>query len=37
VAKAKAGDTAGGKADMESAKALDPKVAEPYAGYGVNP
>ena len=30
-------DTAGSDADIAEAKAIDPKVAERYAGYGVRP
>jgi len=30
-------DTAGSDADIAEAKAIDPKVAERYAGYGVKP
>ena len=37
LAKSKAGDTAGGNADIALAKSLDPKVADTYAGYGVKP
>jgi Flp pilus assembly protein TadD len=34
-AKLKSGDEAGGSADIKSAKALDPNIAEEFAGYGV--
>jgi len=33
----KMGDEAGGKADIEAAKALIPKIADDYAGYGLKP
>jgi uncharacterized protein involved in outer membrane biogenesis/Flp pilus assembly protein TadD len=34
-AKLKSGDEVGGSADIKSAKALDPNIAEEFAGYGV--
>ena len=34
-AKLKSGDAAGGSADIKSAKALDPNIADEFAGYGV--
>jgi Flp pilus assembly protein TadD len=37
LAKRKSGDAPGGDADIAAAKALDPKIAETYAGYGVTP
>jgi tetratricopeptide (TPR) repeat protein len=37
LAKRKTGDTAGGDADIAAAKALDPKIADTYAKYGVMP
>lgn len=37
LAKRKRGDTAGGDADIDLAKKLDPVVAETYAVYGVKP
>ena len=37
LAKQKSGDAAGGAADIAAAKAIDPKIAETYAGYGVTP
>ncbi len=37
IAKRGAGDAAGGDADIAAAKAIDPKIAETYAGYGVTP
>lgn len=35
LAKLKSGDTAGGNADIVAAKAMNPKVADRYAKYGV--
>jgi hypothetical protein len=35
MAKLKSGDNVGGEADMMAAKAIDPKVAETFAKYGV--
>jgi uncharacterized protein involved in outer membrane biogenesis/tetratricopeptide (TPR) repeat protein len=35
TAKLKSGDEAGGSRDIKSAKALDPNIAEEFAGYGV--
>jgi tetratricopeptide (TPR) repeat protein len=37
AAKRKLGDAAGGDADIAAAKAIDPKIADTYAGYGVTP
>ena len=37
LAKRKAGDTAGGDADVAAAEALDPNIAGIYAKYGVTP
>ncbi len=37
MAKRKSGDMPGGDADLAAAKAVDPKIAETYAGYGVTP
>jgi len=37
VTKRKTGDAAGGDADIAAAKAVDPKVADTYAKYGVTP
>jgi tetratricopeptide (TPR) repeat protein len=37
LAKHRNGDTAGGDADIAAAKAIDPKIAETYASYGVTP
>jgi hypothetical protein len=37
IAKHRDGDTAGGDADIAAAKAIDPKIAATYAGYGVTP
>jgi TonB family protein len=37
IAKLKAGDAAGGQADVAAAKAIDPKIAQTYAAYGVTP
>jgi tetratricopeptide (TPR) repeat protein len=37
LAKRKSGDMAGGDADIAQAKAIDPKIAETYAKYGVTP
>ena len=37
LAKLKSGDTAGGNADVAAAKAIDAKIVETYAGYGVSP
>ena len=37
VARLRKGDQEGGNADVAAAKALDPKVAERYADYGVQP
>jgi tetratricopeptide (TPR) repeat protein len=37
LAKRRNGDTTGGDADIAAAKAIDPKMAETYAGYGVAP
>ena len=37
VAKRKLGDAAAGDADIAAAKALDPKIVETAAGYGVSP
>jgi tetratricopeptide (TPR) repeat protein len=36
VAKLKKGDTAGGSSDIAAAKAIQPDIAEVYAGYRVN-
>lgn len=36
-AKLKTGDTAAGNADVKLAKALDPNIADEFAGYGVGP
>lgn len=36
-AKLKTGDTTGGNADVKLAKALDPNIADEFAGYGVGP
>jgi hypothetical protein len=35
VAKLKKGDTAGGNADVASAKAMKADIAEEYAKYGI--
>jgi tetratricopeptide (TPR) repeat protein len=37
MAKRKSGDAAGGDADIAAAKAIDAKIAETFAGYGVTP
>jgi tetratricopeptide (TPR) repeat protein len=37
IAKLRTGDTAGGNADIAAATAIDPKIAETFAGYGVKP
>jgi tetratricopeptide (TPR) repeat protein len=37
LARQKSGDAAGGTADIAEAKAINPKIAEIYAGYGVTP
>jgi hypothetical protein len=37
LAKNKSGDAAGGDADIAAAKAIDPKIADTYTGYGVTP
>ena len=37
LARHKSGDAAGGDADIAAAKAIDPKIADTYAGYGVTP
>ncbi|MGH6889910.1 MAG: hypothetical protein ACREHF_12070 [Rhizomicrobium sp.] len=37
LAKLKSGDTAGGNADIAASWAMDAKVADEYAGYGVAP
>jgi tetratricopeptide (TPR) repeat protein len=37
IAKRGAGNANGGNIDIASAKAIDPKIAETYAGYGVAP
>jgi tetratricopeptide (TPR) repeat protein len=37
LAKLKTGDAPGGTADIAAAKAIDPKIADTYAGYGVTP
>jgi tetratricopeptide (TPR) repeat protein len=37
LAKKKSGDTTGGDADIAAAKAIDRKIPETYAGYGVTP
>jgi hypothetical protein len=34
-AKLKKGDSAGGEADIAAAKAINPAIAEQYAGYGL--
>jgi tetratricopeptide (TPR) repeat protein len=36
LAKQKKGDSAGGGADIAAAKAIDEKIAQTFAGYGVN-
>jgi hypothetical protein len=35
VARQKAGDTAGGEVDLRAATAIEPKIAEWMAGYGI--
>lgn len=37
LARLKTGDVAGGNADIAAAEAIDAKVADTYAGYGVKP
>lgn len=37
LAKLKTGDTAGSNADIAAAKAINPKIADEYAGYGSGP
>ena len=37
LAERRAGDAASGNADIAAAEAIDPKVADTYAGYGVKP
>ena len=37
LTKLRMGDTAGGNADIEAAKKLNPKIADTYARYGVKP
>jgi hypothetical protein len=37
MAKLRLGDAAGGDSDIDAAKAIDPKIADTYAGYGVKP
>jgi tetratricopeptide (TPR) repeat protein len=37
MAKLKSGDVSGGNADIVAAKAIDPTIANTYAGYGVTP
>ena len=37
LSKLKTGDAIGGNADIAAAKAINPKIAEAYAGYGMKP
>ncbi len=37
IAKLRSDDTAGGSADIEAAKTVDPRIAEEFARYGVTP
>jgi hypothetical protein len=37
VAKVRNGDQAGGDADIAAAKAIEPRIEEEYARYGVRP
>lgn len=37
LSKRRAGDGPGGDADIQAAKAIDPKIMDTYAGYGVKP
>jgi hypothetical protein len=37
LARLKTADASNGNADIAAAKAIDPKIADTYAGYGVTP
>ena len=37
IAKLRTGNTAGGNADIAAAKAIDARIAEEFAAYGINP